>query len=881
MAIFLQGEIVSWSISLLGGLWTKIQDFITGMFAVIPQFIYFFYTCLTSVLDVLQYLIRKFAGLDTYWVEGVETKGDILSQLINGVLGLNGSYSALNTVFWSMIIFGVIVLILSVIISIIKAHYNYDEKKARPSVIIGKALKSVALMAIVPVVSILGVYLANIFLKALDSFTASSSASSTAEVYESSYGNYQTMFKVSEDEWGAPTYSSYDFFGSDMPTGTATVSGTLFKAVANGCNRVRYGGYTASNGGASLSPTDGGWSNCGIFSSNLSSPEEQKEAVAYMIDYAFANNLRLNEPQTVSILKTESITLISSFKYLQSAVWYLGTVQFKSFSKFNVGLVWYYYNLWQFNFLIGYIAVVIALIFLTNITFGLLVRLLECTALMICLGPVVGMSPLEDGAAFKEWKKVFISDVLTAYGAIAGMNLSFMLLPHIDNLKFFNSVMLNSIIDMMLMIVLLIAVKQVVSLISGFVGGGDAAAMGKKLKDDATAGAKAAGEKVGKAAQVAVKVMKLIPATAAAAKAADKAMKKIKQVKQAKAAKKQAKEMTKKVSEEIKNSKSKARKWFDERKTNKYGEGEDISEEDHDKLVAKEEEKLTEEKDKNQKTIDDAKGAADRSSAENRAKAAELDHEGDENNVLDEDINNDFKQFLDSSVTEKDFGKFMASRGKDISGKDIGALATNLKRDRNNAKYMKYGHKHVGGMAMDDVNAPFIQKFGELVDNRSAEVLAEKRSQADALRAAANAQDRNKEIDDRISEMHTDGFVMEGKRVIYKTNINGIAKDIVKFNGETIKAVNAGLGLDKMFKSLDTDTSIVDSGRLILRDFAQMLGVQLSDAKAFATKSESSKAKTSAKQTKLSTTEGVSEGKSMFEQTQKLAENLKNLKIID
>lgn len=874
---------MGWSISLLGdGLWTKIQDFITGIFAIIPQFIYFFYTCIASLLDMLQFLIRKLVGLDVYYVNGVETEGDILSQLINGVLGINGNYSALSTVFWSMIIFGVMILILGIIIAIIKAHYNYDAQKARPSFIIGKALKSVALMAVVPIVSVLGVYLSNIFLKALDSFTSTSSSGTVAEVFSSSTGNYQTTFEAREDEWGNPTYVSYDFFGSDAPTASSPISGILFKATAHDCNRVRYGGYTAASGGAGLSPSDGQWSNCGIFSSNFSSPEEQKEAVASMIDYAFANNLRLAEPQTASILKGESITLISSFRYLQSAVWYLGTIQFKSFSKFNVGLVWYYYNLWQFNILVGFIGVIIALVLMSNIVFGVILRLLECTALMICLGPVVGMSPLEDGAAFKEWRKLFTSDVLAGYGAIAGMNLSFMILPYMQELKFFNSVVLNSIMEMIIAIVLLIAVKQVVGLISGFVGGGDAAAIGKDVKANVTAGAKQAGEKAGKVAGIVVKIMKLIPVTKAAATAADKGMKKIKEIKKAKKEKEKAEKETKKLSQMLKDNKlvSKARQKYDTWKTNKYGEGEDISEEDHEKLVAEEEEKLNNEKNKNQSIIDSANGADKRTSEQNLEEANRMLAEADalDANAVDEDIEDDFEDFLDSSVAEKDFGKFMASRGKDISGKDIGALANQLKKERNNEKYSKFGKKKVDSEKLKEINAPYTEKFASLVSERSAEAVAAKRADADALKKAAEAQKRNAEIDERIAEMHTDGFVMEGKRVIYKPQLKGLGNEIAKFSGEIIKSVNAEIGLDKMFKKLDSETGIVDSARLIFKDFAQSFGVNVQGIKTFNTRSELEKEKERGKQEKLTTNIGVSESNAVLEQTQKLSETLKKFK---
>ena len=176
--------------SLLGGLWTDIADFFTGIFALIPQFIYFFYTCIASLLDLFQFLIRKFAGLDSYYVGDVATEGDVMSNLINGILGINGSYSTLSTIFWSLIIFGVIVLVLSVIISTIKGHYNYDEKKSSPKAVIGKAIKALVNFAIVPVAAVLGILLSNYLLQALDSITGSSSEGRMAEVFASSNGNY-------------------------------------------------------------------------------------------------------------------------------------------------------------------------------------------------------------------------------------------------------------------------------------------------------------------------------------------------------------------------------------------------------------------------------------------------------------------------------------------------------------------------------------------------------------------------------------------------------------------------------------------------------------------------------------------------------------------
>ena len=157
---------------LLASLWTKIGDIVAGFFAIIPQAMYFLYTSLASIIDLCQFIFRKLAGLETYYYNDNIKSGDILIDFIEGVLGINKQYSALNTVFWSLIIFGVIVLILMTILTLIKAHYNYDSEKSSPSYIIRKSVKAIFTMALVPLCTLFGLYLSQAMFKALDSITS-------------------------------------------------------------------------------------------------------------------------------------------------------------------------------------------------------------------------------------------------------------------------------------------------------------------------------------------------------------------------------------------------------------------------------------------------------------------------------------------------------------------------------------------------------------------------------------------------------------------------------------------------------------------------------------------------------------------------------------
>ena len=81
-------------ISMLGDWLAKIADFFLGIFALVPQTIYFLYASIASLVDVLQFLIRKLAGLDVYWVtnsagEKEQQTGDMVVSFIRGILGID------------------------------------------------------------------------------------------------------------------------------------------------------------------------------------------------------------------------------------------------------------------------------------------------------------------------------------------------------------------------------------------------------------------------------------------------------------------------------------------------------------------------------------------------------------------------------------------------------------------------------------------------------------------------------------------------------------------------------------------------------------------------------------------------------------------------
>lgn len=819
--------------SMLGGIWTYISDFLTGIFAFIPQFVYFFYTCIASIMDVLQFVLRKLAGLDGYYINNQPVEGDILIRFVNGILGIDGSYSALSTVFWSLVIFGAIVLVLGTIIAIIKAQYNYDAKKSNPMAILGKSLKAIATFALVPIVTIFGVYLSNVLLKALDSITASSATADAEVTYRNSEIKPEDVFVSYTDEWGQPTYSRFDFFGSGAPTGNASFSGIIFKAAGYGANRVRYGGYTAATAGET-------WSDFGIFNSSLDAQDAKVEDVASMIDFAFANNLSLKEKQTASVLKSESAMLISSFRYWQSRVWYFGTINFDDFSKYNVGLVWYFYNLWNFNFVLGFAGIIIALTFMTNIVFGMMVRLLECTALLMVLGPIVGMTPLDDGNAFKQWRKAFVGDVLMAYGAIAGMNIVFLLMPHIMSITFFTHPVPNNIMNMIFVIVMLLAVKQIVSLISNFIGGADANKEGAAIKKEAGKAALAGADKAMQAVAVGAKVAKYLPGMSAVAKGAETAIKKVNEMRVKAARAKLEQDQHANVSESI-----------------------------HEKIKQEEIEKREAEKE----TEDEEAAKANAVGEEHLEKADKANNRADK----------------EEEAADKQAAEFKAWLKSGGQGEFAGA---NTEEEKEEAKRLKriFDWENEDPESEDDegwgmpMGEPDYDKFAENFKKTSkhtkdaasarAEAVAEHEisdeafAEADSHKARAN--ELEYEIDDlasRNKDKPMDGY-----------SINKMGSDVLKFSGERLKAMGSVFGFDTLLKKMSDETKIMDTGKIILKNFAQDIGVDVSKNKKLMIKKDKEEFEQAELQRKASVRTGYTQNKQMVQAVDQLERDLRRLK---
>ena len=450
--------------SMLLGLFDGIKDWFLSILDNIPRIIYFFFAAFASGIDALQCLMRKLAGLDSYWVSGLESAGpseggtivdgvqisgsasgggtkftqifgrDPLSEFIYGILGIGDRasvYRALHTVFISLSIFALILLVLATMIAMIKSHYNEDYQTTNPWKYIYAAIKGILTYFIMPVMVVIGLNLSSFILNILDQITAGTDA----EKVKAMYGNtvvtdkFEGTYLVKDDPTSKLCYTYYDFFGAYSPTTTSTMGGMLFKAAAFSANRVRTENITIGN---AQSSQIFGSNDCNDFR-NCKSDEERKNYIADQIDFAFMNNIKLKVSKSINEVKS----WYPNVRYIRGTDFTGAINTMSSFSKYNLTAVWLHYDLWQFQFIVAFGGGVTMVGVMLSVILGLMSRLIKGAALFIIYPPLISLGPLDNFKAFKSWGTQFMQQVLMAYGAILGMNIIMLILPYVQTIQWF------------------------------------------------------------------------------------------------------------------------------------------------------------------------------------------------------------------------------------------------------------------------------------------------------------------------------------------------------------------------------------------------------------------------------------------------------------
>lgn len=463
------------------------QGWFGALLSFIPKTFYQLLTPVYAIMDAIQWIMRKIAGLDTIYKFNDQTnvQGDIVMQFMNMIF--TGSSPVLSNIFWSMIILGVLMLILTTMIAVVRSEYTAtDAKSASKGKIIGNSLKALASFAIVPIVCFFGMFLCNVILQALDKVSTGSTSVTQSTINT-------TYFKSERTTSGDETYNNYTFFGFTVPTTTTPISGLVFKAAAYSANRARINDsfYNKMLNNDKISAN-------GAFTQNKGTDSNSAYQNCWLMDEAFANCFQLKSRAYIdrAPFKTEHmfpVTLNAGVMIVENSLIAAG---YTHFDKNNTALVWYYYDLWSFDYIIALGALVVVTVLLLYLVFGLIKRIFELTILFLVAAPIASLMPLDGGNALKKWREKFVAKTIGVYGPIVGLNLFFVILALLQSLELTGIAIIDKIVNLLFTIAGLAMVKDFTKMLSEIIGGEDT--MGAGADKAKEIGATAA--KVGKTA---------------------------------------------------------------------------------------------------------------------------------------------------------------------------------------------------------------------------------------------------------------------------------------------------------------------------------------------------------------------------------------------
>lgn len=421
-----------------------------------PKLMYFLLSCILSIIDMFQVVFRKLAGLDPIIMGDEITKGDTVYEIImDALFNTNGSYSAINTIFWSLIILGVFMLIVVAIVATLRVEYTPDKEKGNSKgKIITNFIKALFSFAVIPVASIFGMYLANSLIGVIDNVTTVSISNNNEQYkYFDLWGSdsvENSGLLVGEES----SYIAYDILGISIPTTQEPFSGMVFKASAYSCNRFR------RHGNEYLKQVQASGTDLGLFKDNQIT--ESKDA-AEIIDTAFSINAKIKSGSDNTLYKDG----ISDDYYRSITFNFFGsTTDLESFSKYNAEFVYYFYDLWTFNFIISFVAVIVIGKLYISFILMLMSRIFEIIGLFVIAPISISLMPIDSGAALGRWRNSFIGKYALVLVTIFGINLVSPIINIMQTVKFFNEPVLDYIILTIMIVAALSAVNTLISIIS-------------------------------------------------------------------------------------------------------------------------------------------------------------------------------------------------------------------------------------------------------------------------------------------------------------------------------------------------------------------------------------------------------------------------------
>ncbi len=413
------------------------------------------------VIRLIQSVFYSFAGIGNvrFGSNGFQAGQLITSENTGNETDTGLVYYLLNSDFVkemliSMIALSVVLIIIFTTMAFIKNVYAAKPKNWKE--IVGNAIKGLANFIILPVCVLLGVWLGNILLQAINGATSKGGATS-----------------MDRKLFIASAYNANMFRVEGVNDKFRVTWGDLEQLIQN-----------KMQGKVSFDSN-----NDGVF--------EKVEGVSfkdyYGIDLDY-NEVNANDPVISEREEAQAATSETKMQKLQEKKDYYANLVDQVFAETDVDIVGYglkygvanFYSLWQVNYIVLGVGGAFMLFVLGSISFAMVKRLIYLIILFIISPAVCAMYPLDEGNAVKSWSGEVKKQVLSAYGAVAGMNLFFSIIPLLDKISVVGGLGgtglgINDILQLFILVCGLLVVKDLINMITGFVGGDNAYSTGSSL----------------------------------------------------------------------------------------------------------------------------------------------------------------------------------------------------------------------------------------------------------------------------------------------------------------------------------------------------------------------------------------------------------------
>ena len=437
---------LNWLIGALTSLFQWLINFTIDLVVkILADVLYSIGLTLLSLVDFFQAFFNALCGLGTYYDNGVAVQGDPILSLVTN--------KSVLQVFLALTIVAIIMLILTTIIAMVRTEFTTEGAKNTKGNIIGSALKSLAMFFVVPAACVFGIILSSGLLKAVYNATSGGDGVTAGAMV-----------------WYASSYNANKCRIDSV--GTAIVEEITF--------------YEDNWKNSSKSPY------AADFRITQGNESETREAVASAIDDAFKNRTPIGDGEANSLkeIGSESYT----FTELMSGDTSDTT---KRYSYRNITLTKEYYELRGINYITMYLGGGIAIYIMFIAAFGLIIRLYKCAILFMISAPISALTPLDGGSAYKNWRKLMVGSVLSAFSVVVAFNLIFLLIPIVSNINIFNPTSAianfwNRLVSLIFILTGLYSIKETSKWVASMLG----------IEDPLAAGGEIAGKVMGTVGKV-------------------------------------------------------------------------------------------------------------------------------------------------------------------------------------------------------------------------------------------------------------------------------------------------------------------------------------------------------------------------------------------